>query len=77
MLWTRLVTRVRGHFSLSGMLKATPPAAWSWMVLVEPGAFVMERKMLLEIKRLAEGPAGKSRGVVAARGAGRNGGRGP
>ncbi len=72
---TRLVTRVRGRFSLVGMLKATPPPSWPWMLLLDPGVFVMERKMLLEIKRLAE--AGTAvRAAKAREGAGLAGGRG-
>jgi hypothetical protein len=51
---TRLVTRVRGRFRLRDMLRSTPPLAWPMWLVIEPGAFVMERKMLLEIKRLAE-----------------------
>ena len=74
---TRLVTRVRARFSLTGMLRATPPATWPWMLLLDPGVFVMERKMLLEIKRLAEeAAAAKSRDAVLAGGEVRNGGHG-
>jgi hypothetical protein len=36
------------------MLKETPPYSWPLWLLVEPGAFVMERKMLLGIKERAE-----------------------
>jgi hypothetical protein len=44
---TRLVSRVRARLprSLRGVL---------WLALLDPGQFVMERKMLLEIKRRAE-----------------------
>lgn len=51
---TRLVMRVRGDWSYPEMLRETPVFAWPFYLLIEPGAFVMERKMLLEIKRLAE-----------------------
>lgn len=51
---TRLVMRVRGAWSYRDMLRATPPYTWPFYLLVEPGAFIMERKMLREIKRLAE-----------------------
>jgi hypothetical protein len=51
---TRLVMRVRGAWSYRNMLRATPPYTWPFYLLVEPGAFLMERKMLQEIKRLAE-----------------------
>jgi len=51
---TRLVTRVRARFSYGAMLRAVPPPLWPMWLLIEPGIFVMERKMLLEIKRLAE-----------------------
>jgi hypothetical protein len=52
---TRLVTRVHGHWSWLGMLRDNPPYTWPFYLLLEPGAFVMERKMLLEIKTRAEG----------------------
>jgi hypothetical protein len=51
---TRLVTRVRARWSWRRMLQSTPPFAWPLYLLIEPGAFLMERKMLLEIKRRAE-----------------------
>jgi hypothetical protein len=54
---TRLVTRVRGAWSLGRLLRETSPIAWPFYVLIEPGAFIMERRMLREIKRLAEGHA--------------------
>jgi hypothetical protein len=51
---TRLVTRCRARWSYRRMLKEMPLyAALPWL-LIEPGAFFMERKMLLEIKKLAE-----------------------
>jgi uncharacterized protein YndB with AHSA1/START domain len=52
---TRLVTRVRARYSLRGMLKALPWYTWPFWLLIDPGVFVMERKMLLEIKKHAEG----------------------
>jgi hypothetical protein len=51
---TRLVTRVRAVWSYSQMLKEMSPLAWPLWLAIEPGAFVMERKMLREIKRNAE-----------------------
>lgn len=51
---TRLITRVRGRWSYRQMLGSMPFYTWPIWLLLEPGAFVMERKMLLEIKRLAE-----------------------
>jgi hypothetical protein len=51
---TRLVTRVRADWSYRRMLKETPFYAWPLYLAIEPGAFIMERKMLLEIKRRAE-----------------------
>jgi hypothetical protein len=51
---SRLVTRLRARMSLPGMLRALPPTAWPFWILIHPGVFLMERKMLLEIKRLAE-----------------------
>jgi len=51
---TRLVTRVRASWSWGRMLASTPPFTWPLYLLIEPGAFLMERKMLLEIKRRAE-----------------------
>jgi hypothetical protein len=54
---TRLVTRVRARYSLRGMLKALPWYTWPFWLFIDPGVFVMERKMLLEIKKRAEAPA--------------------
>ncbi len=51
---TRLVMRVRSAWSSWTMLRTTPPYTWPFYLLVEPGAFLMERKMLKEIKRLVE-----------------------
>jgi hypothetical protein len=51
---TRLVTRCRASWSYGRMRKAMPLYAMLPWLLIEPGAFIMERKMLLEIKRLAE-----------------------
>ena len=44
---TRLVSRVRGRLGKT-------PKGLLWMLLLDPGQFIMERKMLLEIKRRAE-----------------------
>lgn len=44
---TRLITRSRTRWPVSG-------AARALVAVLDPGVFVMERKMLLEIKRLAE-----------------------
>jgi hypothetical protein len=51
---TRLVTRVRANWSYLQTIRETPPYGWPFWLGIEPGAFIMERKMLLEIKRLAE-----------------------
>ena len=51
---TRLVTRLRANISFRGMLRHTPPYTWPFWLLIDPGVFIMERKMLLEIKRRAE-----------------------
>ncbi len=51
---TRLVTRVHGAWSYLRMLRDTPPTAWPFYLLIEPGAFLMEWKMLREIKARAE-----------------------
>ncbi|HET7055034.1 MAG TPA: hypothetical protein VFI12_01160 [Thermomicrobiales bacterium] len=51
---TRLVTRVRARWSYRQTLCTTPPWAWPMWLLIDPGAFIMERKMLKEIKGLAE-----------------------
>ena len=61
---TRRVTRVRGRMTWRAMLRETNPLAWPFYLLIEPGAFVMEREMLLEIRRLAE----RRDGVARARG---------
>jgi hypothetical protein len=42
------------------MLRTTPPWSWPTWLLIEPGAFIMERKMLREIKRLAEASRDRS-----------------
>lgn len=44
---TRLLSRVRARLPRG-------PRGWLWLALLDPGQFVMERKMLLEIKRRAE-----------------------
>lgn len=51
---TRLVARVRARVSWLGMLRALPPWVWPFWFFIDPGIFIMERKMLLEIKKLAE-----------------------
>jgi hypothetical protein len=51
---TRLVTRVRARWSYRQIMRTTPPYSWPMWLLLDPGAFIMERKMLHEIKRLAE-----------------------
>jgi hypothetical protein len=51
---TRLVTRVHGTWSYRELLRSTNPLTWPMYLLIEPGAFIMERKMLREIRRLAE-----------------------
>jgi hypothetical protein len=51
---TRLVTRVRARFSYRALLREVPVWLWPMWLLLEPGVFVMERKMLKEIKRRAE-----------------------
>jgi uncharacterized protein YndB with AHSA1/START domain len=53
---TRLVTRVHGSWGYGQMLRDTPPTAWPFYLLIEPGAFLMERRMLREIKTRAEMP---------------------
>jgi hypothetical protein len=55
---TRLITRVRARWSYRKMLRTTPPWSWPTWLLIEPGAFIMERKMLREIKRFAEASRG-------------------
>jgi hypothetical protein len=51
---TRLVIRLRARLNVLGMLRALPPLVWPFWLLIEPGIFVMERKMMLGIKRHAE-----------------------
>jgi hypothetical protein len=51
---TRLVIRLRARLNVLGMLRALPPLVWPFWLLIEPGIFIMERKMMLEIKRHAE-----------------------
>jgi hypothetical protein len=50
----RLVTRCRARWSYRRMLKEMPLYALLPWLLIEPGAFIMERKMLLKIKERAE-----------------------
>jgi hypothetical protein len=47
---TRLVVRVRGSWSYRWMLRHNPPFNWPFYLLIEPGAFLMQRRMLREIK---------------------------
>jgi len=49
---SRLISRWRQAWKLT-------PANAFWLAIVEPGAFIMERKMLLGIKRRAEASAGR------------------
>ncbi len=51
---TRLVTRCRARWSYRRMMKEMPLYTLLPWLLIEPGAFIMERKMLLEIKERAE-----------------------
>ena len=51
---TRLVTRVRARYDLRGMTKALPWYTWPFWLFIDPGVFIMERKMLIEIKKHAE-----------------------
>jgi hypothetical protein len=51
---TRLVTRVRVLWSQREIMKQTPPYLWPMWLMIDPGAFIMERKMLREIKKRAE-----------------------
>jgi hypothetical protein len=53
---TRLVTRVSARYSLRGMLKGLPWYTWPFWLFIDPGVFVMERKMLKEIKKHTEQP---------------------
>ena len=55
---TRLVSRVRGR------IRRTRQGLF-WLALLDPGQFIMERKMLLEIKRRAEQPADDQLGKEA------------
>jgi hypothetical protein len=50
---TRLVSRVRARLPRG-------PRGLLWLLLLDPGQFLMERKMLLEIKRRAEALAAAS-----------------
>lgn len=63
---TRLVTRLRARMSFTGMVRALPPAVWPFWVLIDPGVFIMERKMLREIRRHAERAASSDPALQAA-----------
>jgi hypothetical protein len=54
---TRLVTRVHGDWSWRGILRDTPVFTWPFYLLMEPGAFLMERRLLLGIRDRAEAMA--------------------
>jgi hypothetical protein len=55
---TRLVTRVRAAWKARRLLKEMSPLTWPLWLLLEPGAFIMQRKMLREIKQLVEAAHG-------------------
>jgi hypothetical protein len=57
---SRLVTRVRGRMNYRALLRKAAPLSWPLYILIGPGAFIMERKMLLEIRRRAEGAASRN-----------------
>jgi hypothetical protein len=54
---SRLVTRVRAKWTYADVMKKTPAATWPMWLLLDPGVFIMERKMLLGIKERAEASA--------------------
>jgi hypothetical protein len=54
---TRLITRVHADWSYRRILAEQNALAWPMWLLIEPGAFIMTRKMLMEIRRLAEASA--------------------
>jgi hypothetical protein len=54
---SRLVTRVRAKWSYAEVIKKTPPLSWPMWPLLDPGVFIMERKMLLGIKERVEADA--------------------
>ncbi len=58
---TRLVMRVRARFDYRRMLAVLPPFVWPMWLFIEPGSFIMQRKMLLELKRRAESTMTNSR----------------
>lgn len=51
---TRLISRAHVHVDPLAVLRTVPAYAWPFWALLDPGMFIMERKMLLKIKRLAE-----------------------
>jgi hypothetical protein len=53
----RLVTRVRAKLRYGDVIRKTPPATWPMWALLDPGVFIMERKMLLGIKKRSEARA--------------------
>ncbi len=58
---TRLLTRVRAHWRWAELLRHTPPWLWPMWLVMSPGILIMERKMLLTIRRKAERLAGERR----------------
>jgi hypothetical protein len=57
---TRLVTRLRARISFLKMLRALPPAVWPFWIFIDPGVFIMERKMMTEVKHHAENLAARA-----------------
>jgi hypothetical protein len=51
---TRLVVRLRARWDMGARLRTTEPLQWPLYLLIDPGAFLMTRKMLREIRRHAE-----------------------
>jgi hypothetical protein len=51
---SRLVSRVRADWRWLAILKKAPLRSWPTFVLIEPAALLLQRKMLLDIKKNAE-----------------------
>lgn len=51
---TRLISRAHIRVDVLAVLRSIPVLAWPFWAFLDPGMFIMERKMLLQIKRLAE-----------------------
>lgn len=65
---TRLISRARVGIDALAVVRSIPFFAWPFWALLDPGMFIMERKMLLKIKQLAESTQSVPEAAPASRG---------